>query len=190
MAALLRPIVIILCVSALAACGRSQPAPTTPAPTASAPAPAPTAAMPVTHAPPPVKSQVATFDGNLPCADCAGITTHLVLQRDELGRNSYVLNETYQGKSAQPFMSAGKWTLSVGSSNDPQAALLHMDSGRPSDNRTWRIDNDGGLTLVNAAGKPAQSGLNYSLKRAGGTLDLSELYEQAMTHAASAAVNR
>lgn len=185
----LRWILIALFAVALGACGRSQPAQQTPAAAVSTPAPAHTAPPPAIVSPPPVKSKVATYDGTLPCADCAGIKTHLVLQHDALGRNSYVLNEIYNGKAPQPFMSAGRWTLSVGTAEDPQMALVHMDSGRPADSKTWRIDNNGDLTLVDAAGKPADSSLNYTLKHSGGELDLHALYEAKLASAASAATN-
>lgn len=188
-ATLLRLSVLALCVSTLAACGRSQPPPNLPAASASIPVPAHTAAPVVRSSPPPVESKVATFDGTLPCADCAGIKTHLVLQHDALGRNSYVLSETYTGKAPQPFLSAGRWTLSIGTASDPQVALLHMDSGRPSDRRTWRIDNNGDLTLVDIAGKAADSSLNFTLKHTGGELDLQALYAARLANAASAAAN-
>lgn len=185
----LRLLVLMSGVVALGACNRSQPVQPAPAETASAPAPASTSSvtMPTVVAPPPVKSKVATYDGTLPCADCAGIQTHLVLQHDALGRNSYVLNEIYKGKVPQPFMSAGRWTLSIGTAQDAQVALVHMDSGRPADRRTWRIDDNGDLTLVDSAGRPAASGLNHTLKHSGGELDLHALYESKLASATSTA---
>lgn len=182
---LLRWTVVVLCAAALAACGRSPPEQPAPAVAASTPAPAATVPPAQRTSPPLIKSTVATYDGTLPCADCDGIQTHLVLQHDELKRNSYVLNETYKGKAPQPFLSAGRWTLSIGTAGDPQVGLVHMDSGRPSDRKTWRIGDNGDLTLVDTAGKPADSSLNYTLQHTGGRLDLHALYEAELAEAAS-----
>lgn len=46
-----------------------------------------------------------TYEGMLPCADCEGISTTVVLSAD----GSYQLNQVYIGKSAQEFNSSGKF---------------------------------------------------------------------------------
>lgn len=46
-----------------------------------------------------------TYQGMLPCADCEGISTTVLLAAD----GSYQLNQVYIGKSAQEFNSSGKF---------------------------------------------------------------------------------
>lgn len=176
-------------VAMLAGCGPS-PAPEQPAPVASASVAATRSAPgPAASAPQPVKSKVAVYEGTRPCADCSGVETQLLLQRDELGHNSYVLRQTYIGRSTQAFMSAGRWTMSVAngsSGTNGHVALIHLDSGRPADRRTWRVENDRSLTLVAGSGKPPASGINFTIKRTGGDLDLHTMYERALARANAA----
>lgn len=47
------------------------------------------------------------YKGNLPCADCTGINETLILAKD----GTYILEDVYQGKSAKPFQSSGKWEI-------------------------------------------------------------------------------
>ncbi|MGP9802866.1 copper resistance protein NlpE [Rheinheimera sp. NSM] len=46
-----------------------------------------------------------TYEGMLPCADCEGISTTVVLSAD----GGYQLSQVYIGKSAQEFNSSGKF---------------------------------------------------------------------------------
>jgi len=64
----------------------------------------------------------AGFAGTLPCADCAGIETWLLLNPD----GSYRLRERYLEGNAAPSVSVGRWTLSRDSV--PVLALLGTDS--------------------------------------------------------------
>lgn len=47
------------------------------------------------------------YKGDLPCADCTGISETLILAAD----GSYILEDVYQGKSVKPFQTQGKWEL-------------------------------------------------------------------------------
>ena len=64
----------------------------------------------------------AGYAGTLPCADCAGIETWLVLNPD----GSYRLRERYLEGSAAPSVSVGRWSLSRDSV--PVVALHGSDS--------------------------------------------------------------
>ncbi|HLC87552.1 MAG TPA: copper resistance protein NlpE [Patescibacteria group bacterium] len=47
------------------------------------------------------------YKGNLPCADCEGITETLILAED----GSYIIEDIYRGKSVKPIRTQGKWSL-------------------------------------------------------------------------------
>lgn len=174
-----RLLVALTLVSLLFACSNPSPPapPPDPATSTAVATSTPAAAAP---APQPVKSSVAVFDGTLPCADCAGIDTHLVLQRDELDRNSYTLRQIYQNeKPSKPFNSAGTWRMEIRNSNG--LALIHIDSGRPGAGKTFRIQEDGSLLMTSPSGEPAASDLDYSLERRSGDLNLASLYSEQLS---------
>lgn len=64
----------------------------------------------------------AGFAGTLPCADCAGIETWLLLNPD----GSYRLRERYLEGDAAPRLSVGRW--SINRDSVPQVALFGRDS--------------------------------------------------------------
>src|SRR5688572_3045806 len=94
----------ILCFSgllALAACGRETP-PDAGAGSDRAGAPESTTT--------PAEDFERTWLGVLPCADCDGIQTRLVL-RGEDGKRRYLLEETYLGAEGDnTFVQEGEWT--------------------------------------------------------------------------------
>jgi uncharacterized lipoprotein NlpE involved in copper resistance len=102
------------------------------------PAPAP---LPViVHA----DGQVA-WRGAMPCADCAGIAVHLVLER-EGGERRYQLVETYllaDGRGAR-FVEHGQWRQ--------QADLLQLH-GSDDSHRTYALAADGRLQARDSHGR-------------------------------------
>ena len=69
------------------------------------------------------------FKGTLPCPDCAGIETSLILvQKDEgTAEGTYVLMETFTGKSADPVVTEGNWTTLRGSAADPDDTVYELN---------------------------------------------------------------
>lgn len=59
---------------------------------------------------------IGKYEGNLPCADCATISTTLILRQDR----SYSLHYMYVGKSDQQFHKTGNWNVDVD--------ILHLDN--------------------------------------------------------------
>lgn len=86
-----------------------------------------------------------TYTGTLPCADCSGLQTTLTLiqQKPQAQFGAYVLHETYVGKSMQPNVSEGEWTITRGTPADPQAKVLNL---------TQLNSNDVAYYLMDAAG--------------------------------------
>lgn len=74
--------------------------------------------------------------GTLPCVDCAGIETMLVLQRED-GRMRFELVETYLTRAGgERFVDTGSWRAGDG--------LLRLEGGRGS-LRTYAVLGDGRL---------------------------------------------
>lgn len=104
-----------------------------------------------------------TWAGLLPCRDCQGIDTRLVLRVDA-GRRAYVMTETYLGGSGKnSFDRAGTWTeVQATIDGEPQVTyVLDPDHGA----QRFVLQPDGALELLGADGKPPQQAVAYRLQR-------------------------
>jgi len=151
-----------LVVAALSACKPQAPAETAapPAqPEAVAPAaPAADAIPSAQGAPFDTKAFAGTFTGTLPCADCPGIDTRLVLAAD----GTYTITESYQERSAPELKGDGTWTA------EENNQRLRLDPNSKSDNdRLFAILSNNEIRQLDMEGKPIESSLPYNLKREG-----------------------
>lgn len=73
-----------------------------------------------------------TYTGVLPCADCSGLQTTLTFSRKEAYQSfgTYELQENYEGKSVQPLITTGKWTMLHGTPSNSNAVVYEL---RPTD---------------------------------------------------------
>ncbi len=129
----------------LAACGGGGDADP---PAASGPPPAPPGAL----AP---LSGAAAWEGDLPCADCPGIRTVIVLDPD----GSFRMQEGYLGRapgSDTLFASYGRWTIPA----DRDRITLHGSGESP---RHYSPRADGTLRMLDLEGNEIASALNYTL---------------------------
>jgi hypothetical protein len=102
------------------------------------------------------------WQGVLPCSDCLGIDTRLVL-RQEGRQRQYRLEETYLGASEpNRFESQGRWQETrLGEAAAPTVVFV-LDPDRAP--RRFRLQPDGGLELL--TGEPeAPSVPEYRLQR-------------------------
>jgi copper homeostasis protein (lipoprotein) len=79
-----------------------QPAPTIPAAAVASPA----------SSTPSLADIAGTYQGQLPCADCTGITEEIILTSTSDTGGSYTQTDTYQGKNVAPITENGNWTVS------------------------------------------------------------------------------
>ena len=98
----------------------------------------------------------ATFNGDLPCADCPGIRYRLNLFADQ----SFFLSTVYLGRDNPVTYEIGSWTLS----SDRQILTLHGGQERPL---TFRVIDPNTLRKLDLDGHDIASALNYSLTRMG-----------------------
>ena len=104
-----------------------------------------------------------TWAGLLPCADCQGIDTRLVL-RTEDGKRNYLLTETYLGGTGKTsFNRAGTWTeLQYKTGGDARVTYV-LDPDKAAEH--YALQPDGALELLGADGKEPQDALAYRLQR-------------------------
>lgn len=103
----------------------------------------------------------ATFTGTLPCADCEGIDYRLDLFPDRV----FFLRTNYRGRSPGTFDDVGSFDWS----SDGRALVAH--GGREAPLRFAIVSADE-IRLLDLAGQPIDSKLDYSLRRATGLAPL------------------
>ncbi len=100
----------------------------------------------------------ATFAGQLPCADCAG--QHLVVTL--FPDHSYRLRRTYRGANAgadADFYELGRWE------QKPDRGGMVVLHGGGQQKSYYQLLSANRLRLLDTAGKPIESALNYELER-------------------------
>lgn len=150
----LRVLVLPLALLALAGCGRE------PASDASAPAEPPLGQV---VSPAQGEDFELTWLGVLPCADCDGIQSQLVLSGDDR-RRRYLLEETYLGGDGDNrFQQEGDWVEESVVIGGVASVVYRLDPQGPG--RWFRLLPDGSLEMLEGEGRPAARGLDYRLQR-------------------------
>ena len=139
--------------------GTAKPAPTASPPRGSVPAPSGEA-----------RSVVAVYDGVLPCADCSGIETRLVLlaaDPDTLGDATFELRETFVGTrdGERSFESRGPWVARRGAPDLGDATVYTLNPGDPSKARSFLVVDDRTVELLDRNGQRIKAGTPYVLTR-------------------------
>ena len=103
------------------------------------------------------------WSGLLPCRDCAGVDTRLVLQLKDR-QHSYLLTETYLGGDApNRFTRAGRWVESERALDGERVTAYTLDPGRAA--QVYVLRADGSLELLDAEGRPQPQPIAYRLQR-------------------------
>jgi len=106
------------------------------------------------------------YSGVLPCADCAGIRTTLTLYRDQHGKPSrYQLQMQYLGTPGKrsSHTDSGSWMATTTTLNGYQYPLYILNPQFPDAQQRFLRSARNAVEMVGADGKPADSGLNYTL---------------------------
>lgn len=102
------------------------------------------------------KSFVGGFTGILPCASCPGIETTIEFKAD----GYYNLSEAHMGEGKGPQNADGTWTV------EEDGKVVRLDpSDRAEPDRVYAIVSKDEITMLDSGGNPAESRLDYSLKR-------------------------
>lgn len=100
------------------------------------------------------------YTGTVPCADCEGIKTVLTLVNE-----TYILEETYLGKSDQAIHSKGSMLIERGYEKDNDATLYILNPDSDTEKRYFvRLTaQPGKLIMLDKDQKIINSKLNYTL---------------------------
>lgn len=117
-----------------------------------------------TTVPAPRQDSERTWAGLLPCSDCQGIDTRLVL-RSVGGRRDYLITETYVGGVGKnSFNRAGSWTevASVADGATVTSYVLDPDQGG---GQRFVLQADGALELRDGGEHSPERAIEYRLQR-------------------------
>lgn len=104
-----------------------------------------------------------TWVGLLPCSDCQGVDTRLVL-RVQGARRDYLMTETYlANEGGKRFSRAGAWTESHVAADGGETIVYQLDPERVGER--FSLQPDGALELLDGDGKPPPDVLAYRLQR-------------------------
>ena len=113
--------------------------------------------------PAPAEDSERVWAGLLPCRDCQGIDTRLVLRTSQ-GRRDYVLTETYLGGSGKTsFNREGTWT-ELRRTEGGEAKVTYVLDPEQATQR-YLLQPDGALELLDADGQTPAQALAYRLQR-------------------------
>jgi hypothetical protein len=132
-----------LAVLALSGCSQRQPA--------APPVPGPAAGPRAADLPP-----VGRFAGILPCSDCDGIRTELVLGANWEGLQLYHLRETFLGgpRNGRTVEREGHWATLRGVPDDEQAIVYQIDPDRAGQHRDFIVVDERRIRLLDDALQP------------------------------------
>ncbi|QIX62071.1 copper resistance protein NlpE [Hymenobacter sp. BT18] len=106
------------------------------------------------EAPPVAQSLAGTYADTVPCPDCRGVATQLLLNAD----SSFVLRQTYLDKEPEPVEQRGTWRV--------RGQVLSLPPSGSHPGRSYLVSNPQQLVLLDGSGKPINdSKLDYSLER-------------------------
>ena len=104
-----------------------------------------------------------TWAGLLPCSDCQGIDTRLVLRFGD-GQRDYLMTETYLGGPGKTsFNRAGTWTETTRVVDGESATLYILDPDQAG--QRFSLQADGALELLDGNGNEPAQALAYRLQR-------------------------
>ena len=114
----------------------------------------------------------AVYRGTLPCADCPGIDTRLVLYADDADAEggTYELSETYLDRSVAPLISTGHWTVQHGDAEDPDATVYVLAADKAAGGRYFLRRDDRSIEQLDRQQRPIIAPRNFTLTAEGAAL--------------------
>lgn len=127
---------------------------------------------PASTSPSPTPTQVSTqsltetYAGKLPCADCEGIEEELTLTKNSANATTgtFILKDTYLGKSIEPISSTGKFEIQTGTPNDPETKVLALNPDN-QDEVSYFLMADNTLKMLDKEKKEIDSPFNQTLTK-------------------------
>lgn len=108
------------------------------------------------------ETETQRFVGALPCDDCDGIRTELLLRGD----GTFRLTETYLGRIAsRPVVEVGKWTTLRGNARDLDAVVYRINYDKLTTARNYLLLPDGNIKQIDENQEEFPSAENYTLEK-------------------------
>lgn len=87
-----------------------------------------------------------TYSGMFPCADCSGIETTLTIttQKTHATDGTYVMQQIYQVKNVQPFITSGNWIII----HSNHQTILELSPDKPADLTYFLMVNPSTLQIL------------------------------------------
>jgi putative hemolysin len=110
---------------------------------------------------------LGTFVGRLPCADCSGIAEQLTLYQDDAAATAgtYLLKDTYLGKTVAPRVAKGTWRVVRGSAKDPDARVFRLDPAGPGQPQYYLAAGLNSLKPLDAERNEIAAPVDMTLRR-------------------------
>jgi predicted secreted protein len=114
-----------------------------------------------------VGSHVENYSGMMVCADCSGIKTTLVLERDDHGApGAYTMSETYMGRSAAGTRkTSGMWTIVRGDAADKNAVVYQLHQAGSLSVTSFVKGNENELRMLDGNLAELPASVPHTLKR-------------------------
>jgi len=116
---------------------------------------------------------VETWAGVMPCADCIGIRTQLLLYKEQpSGRQvRYEMTETRMGAPGgeRTVQTQGRWTVLRGSATGRDAVVYQLDFDQPQSVRSFLLASYHELRLLDREQKELDTPMSHSLHLVSGT---------------------
>lgn len=103
-----------------------------------------------------------TFEGVLPCQDCMGIKTQLVLNDDSL---TYFLTETYMGRKDPDSVFMRSGTFDRITAADSVSTILELSAAKEAAPIYFKVMSDSILKKLDSKGKEILGNHSYLLNR-------------------------
>lgn len=105
-----------------------------------------------------IESQVKTYKGVLPCADCSGRNTTLVLKTSSSSpsQGTYEMTTIYEGQDVEPLIEKGEWITQRGDAVDPNATVIVLNPKSATDAQRFVVDKSNNLQQLDMNGKPLE----------------------------------
>lgn len=105
-----------------------------------------------------------TWVGLLPCSDCQGVDTRLILRVGDGGRREYLLTETYLGgRGKNSFERSGTWVEASETVAGEPVTLYILDPDQAG--QRFSLQPDGALELLDGEGNLPSQAVAYRLQR-------------------------
>lgn len=114
-----------------------------------------------------VKLISVAYKGTLPCADCPGLDTELILKKvnEDSTNGTYVTKETYLEKNVSPVITEGTWKTIFGSIKGKPETILELNPGNLDNIRYFIKVDDSELKMLDKNNVELVGSPSISLKK-------------------------